>query len=314
MILTRTAGALLAASLSVLAACGGDDAADRADTTPATTAATTTGAAPVLATTSIWADITSNVACGTPIRALIPAGADPHSYEPSLRDREAVEAARTIIANGLGLEVPVLPLLEASSAEVVEIAPHVDILHHDAPAGPEGEQADEHADGDPHIWQDPRRVAGAVDVIAAALEADGIDTCADAYRDELLALDGEIETLVGGLPPESRLLVTSHDALAYFADRYGFTIVGTVIPSIDTMAEANAADLAALSATVEELQVPAVFTEELSSSADATALAERLGVLVVPLVTDALGTEPGTDTYVEMMRHNAALIVQSLAP
>jgi zinc/manganese transport system substrate-binding protein len=329
MILTRVA--VVSSLLVVGAACGGGggggggggDADADAD-------------APVLATTSIWADISSGVGCGAEIPALIPAGSDPHTFEPSLRDREAVERATTVIANGLGLEESVVPMLDAAAdgqgVNVIEMTLDVDVLTGDDDDRADEQHADEQHDdeqhddeqhddehghaegGDPHVWQDPRRIAGTLDTIATALAANEIATCTDEYRAELVALDAEIEALLADLPDDARVLVTSHDSLAYFADRYGFEIVGTVIPSTSTLAETNAADLAELADAIEVRNVPAIFTEELESTADADALAERLGVRVVPIVTDSLTDDPATDTYVEMMRHNASLIAQALAP
>jgi len=345
MILSRTPALPLAAIAAlVLAACGDDAAGETSpdDGTPA-----------IVATTSIWADITSEVACGADIPAVIPAGADPHSYEPSLRDREVLEDAEIVIANGLDLEEPLLDVLNAVSsteaASVLEVSIYVDVLvgddhdedhdsedHDSEDHGDEDHDSEDHdsedhdsedhgevpaddghghgADGDPHFWQDPLRVAGALDAIATAVAAQGLPTCTDAYRDELIALDAEITDTLAVVPDGSRVMVTSHESLAYFADRYGFEIIGTVIPGTSTLAQTNAADLGALADEIELLGVPAVFTEELESTADADALAERLGIAVVPLVTDALTDDPETDTYVEMMRTNAAKIAAALAP
>ena len=332
MVLSRTllrALASVAALTVVLSACGGDggsgsDTEDESSDGPA-----------VVATTSIWADVTSQVACGTDIPAVIPAGADPHGYEPSLRDRETLDNAAVVVANGLALEESLIDILDTVAADsdvrVLEVSDHVEVLtgddehsddDHDETEHAEEDSDDEHSDdehdhgegGDPHLWQDPSRVAGALDAIAAEVSAQGLETCTEQYRSELLALDAEIEQQLAELPASSRLLVTSHDSLAYFADRYDLEIVGSVIPSTSTLAEASAADLADLAAEIERLGVPAVFTEELESTTDADALAARLGIAVVPLVTDALLDDPDADTYVEMMQTNATAIATALAP
>jgi zinc/manganese transport system substrate-binding protein len=292
MVLNRRGNPAVIACIAALAtSCGGDD-----------TARESSG---IVATTSIWADITSEVLCNAPVTTLIPAGADPHDFEASLSDRELLENADVIIANGGGLEGQMLVLIDtvaSSGVEVVEMMPVVETI-----------------EDDPHIWQDPLRVIDTIDAIAAVavaagLDADAVAVCADAYRDRLSGLDIEIAGQLAPIPPESRLMVTSHDSLAYFANRYGLEIVGTVIPATNTLAESNAADLAALADTIEAQDVPAVFTEELESSSDADRLAQRLGVAVVPLVTDALTDDPGGDTYIEMMRSNATAIAETLAP
>jgi zinc/manganese transport system substrate-binding protein len=278
---------------------------------------------PIVATTTIWADVTSNVACGDEVTSIVPAGADPHSFEPSLRDRAAIDAADVVIANGNDLEHSLVDVLQTASeddVEVIELTSHVELLHdeHDEHDEQAGDETDDHGTDDPHFWQDPSRVAGVVDVIASAVVAAGadanrIDRCAADYRAELLALDAEIAEILSGLPPARRLLVTSHDSLGYFADRYDFEVVGTVIPASNTLAETSAAELAELAELIEQLQVPAIFTEQLESTADADALAERLGVRLVPLVTDSLVEEGGGDTYVEMLRGNATKIAEALA-
>ena len=315
MILRWRSVAGLTAALLPLGACGGSNSA-ASDGTPAD------ASSDLLATTSIWADITSNVACGEPVGSLIPAGADPHSFEPSLKDRQSLEEAGVVIANGGGLEGSLTELLAAAidnGVNVVELAPHVDVL---GAGSDEHTTADEHGhdlDGDPHFWQDPTRVAGALDVIAdavvaAGLDADAVAACTHAYRDELMSLDAAITQQFAPIPVESRQLVTSHDSLAYFADRYQFQVVGTVIPATNTLAEVSAGELAQLERTITERRVKAIFTEQLESVSDADALAERLGVRIVPLVTDSLTAQPPGNTYAGMLRSNATLIGQAVSP
>jgi zinc/manganese transport system substrate-binding protein len=315
MVLTSRSGTVaagLAAGISaiLLAACGGGPE---------------TSEPSLVATTSVWADITSQVACGAPVAGLVPAGADPHTYEASLRDRELLGRATLVVANGAGLEATTHDLLDAVAADgvnVLEVATHVDLLaddhdtdHDDDHDTDQDEDAGDdhgHGEGDPHFWQDPTRVAGALDVIASALEAAGLPTCADDYREQLLALDAEVATILAGVPTDGRVLVTNHDSLAYFADRYGFEVIGTVIPSTSTLAEPSAGGLAELAELVEDRSVRAIFVEAGESSADAEALAERLGVAVVPLVTGALTDEAAT--YADMMRTNATVIATALTP
>jgi zinc/manganese transport system substrate-binding protein len=317
MILSRSASvAAVLALAGGLAGCGDGTSG----------AAAEAAKQPIVATTTIWADVTSNVACGDEVTSIVPAGADPHSFEPSLRDRAAIDAADVVIANGNDLEHSLVDVLHTASdagVEVIELTSHVELLHaeqaeHDEHDEQAGEETHDHGTDDPHFWQDPSRVAGVVDVIASAVVAAGadatrVDRCAADYRAKLLALDAEIAEILSGLPPARRLLVTSHDSLGYFADRYDFEVVGTVIPASNTLAETSAAELAELAELIEQLQVPAIFTEQLESTADADALAERLGVQLVPLVTDSLVDEASGDTYVEMLRGNATKIAEALA-
>ena len=119
----------------------------------------------------------------------------------------------------------------------------------------------------------------------------------------------------GRCPQRAGSSWTNHDAFGYFADRYNFEVIGTVIPSVSTLAEPSPASLEALAELIEETGVPAIFSEYLSHSRDvAAALADRLdGVSVVSLYSGALGPEgSGAETYLAMMRVNAQTIADAL--
>lgn len=290
---TCSGAALVAAAVLSLAGCGASGEGGSAAPGPPA----------LIATTTIWADVTSHVACGEHVDSIVPAGTDPHQFEPSLRDRERLTKAGAVIANGAGLEQSLADLVDTAAGDgvpVVAIADHVDIV-----------------DGDPHIWQDPRRVLAAIDVIEPAVVATGRDAakiadCADEYRSELTALDHEIETTLAAVPPERRVLVTNHDAFEYFASRYGFEIIGAVIPSSSTLGESSAGQLADLADLIEAHHVPAIFAERLGSATEADALAKRLHVDVVELDSDALEPDGPASTYTGMMRANAAAIATAL--
>ncbi len=306
---TRTGARMVAVACLAASGCGSGDGEPAA------------GVSGLVATTSIWADIASNVACGDDVLTLVPAGGDPHAFEPSLQDREQLERASLVVANGAGLEEGLLDLLATvadGGTNVIEMAAHIDLI---VDAGQNDGHDDEGVpgEGDPHVWLDPRRVAAALDVIAAALIAGGrdageIERCLAGYQDDLMALDAELARLTDGLPIENRVLVTNHDSLAYFADRYGFEVLGTVIPSTSSIAETDPATLAALAATIGERGVPAIFVEESETSADAEALARRLGVAIVPLTTGSLAADDPASTYVGMLRTMTAGITEALAP
>jgi len=135
------------------------------------------------------------------------------------------------------------------------------------------------------------------------------------YGATLAELDDTVSAIVDTLPPDDRLLVTNHDSLSYFADRYGFTILGSVIPSPSSLAATNPAELEALAGLVADTGVPAIFAETQHSSSDTEALADRVGdVEVVTLQTDTLG-EPGSDTddYVSWLTVTARSIVDALS-
>lgn len=188
-----------------------------------------------------------------------------------------------------------------------------------------GEAEDPHAahgEGglDPHFWFDPLRVQQAINNIADRLAA--IDprnqtfyrANADAYTQELNDLHHWIQEQSNALPPERRLLVTSHDAFQYFARRYGFQVVGAVIPSISTDAEPTARDLASLIETIEHQNAPAVFTEKSHSTRFAQRVAEATGAaLIGGLYTGSLGAPNGeAGTYLDFMRYNTQTIIEAL--
>ena len=126
-------------------------------------------------------------------------------------------------------------------------------------------------------------------------------------------MDDEIEGILASLHSEDRLLVTNHDALGYFADRYGFQLIGTVIPGGSTLAEANPAGLQELVHLIEETGVAAIFSETTHSSDDAEALGRAAGVKVLSLNTGSLGPAgSGADTYIGFMRSNAQMIAEGL--
>ena len=169
------------------------------------------------------------------------------------------------------------------------------------------------------MWFDPIRVADALPALSqalatqAGLDAAALDECVAAYRSELIAVDDEIDGILASLHPEDRLLVTNHDALGYFADRYGFKLIGTVIPSGSTLAEPNPAGLQELVHVIEETGVAAIFSETTHSSDDAEALGRAAGVQVLSLNTGSLGPAgSGADTYVGFMRSNAQVIAEGL--
>ena len=425
----RKSGLVVAAAAALFAAaCTGTDAeTDAPDATDASSAVPS-----VVTTTSIWGDVVSNVGCddSVSVTTLIPQGGDPHSYEPSLRDRETMGAADLVVANGLGLEERIEDTLEAVAAEgvhVFEVAEHIDTIEfefsgghddhghddhdeedghdheddhghdhdeedghdHDEEDGHDHDEEDGHDDhdeedghddhdeedghddhdeedghddhdeedghddhdeedghddhedddhghmdddhdhedehghdhsgDDPHVWFDPQRVAGVLgeladELIHAGADADTINRCLDSYREALENTDAEIAEILDAVPTDRRILITNHDAFGYFADRYGFEIVGTVIPSLSTAAETNPALLEEMAEIIEHEGVPAVFSETTHSDADIQALATAAGdISVVQLLTGSLAPEGEEgDTLIGMLRFNANAIADAL--
>ena len=296
-----------------LAGCGG---------TAGTTTSGACGALDIVVTTSILGDVVSRVAGeGATVEVLMPIGADPHSFQASASQAAALREGDLVVVNGLGLEEGLSDVItgaEADGATVVAAASFVETIPFAALAG---DGAGESFDLDPHIWTDPQRMAevaaGLGEVLAAADPAcaGARRAAAAAYSRELLDLDGEIAGILAVIPAEQRKLVTNHRSLGYFAERYGFEVVGAIIPGGATLAEPSPADLAALTDTLRREGVRAIFTESTRPAALAEALAAELGeqVAVVGLYTESLGEAgSGAETYIGMQRLNAERIAAAL--
>ena len=283
----------------------------------------------IVVTTSILGDVVTEVTAGTgaDVEVIMPLGADPHEFSPSTRQAEAMLEADLLVVNGADFEEgmhDVLDRVEEGSTPVFAFADHVELLPfaETEEEHAEEESEDEHTD-DPHIWTDPTRIAAAVPALADALtgveglDATAVEAGADEYVTALEELDAEIESTLAPIPEERRVLVTNHEVFGYFADRYGFEVVGTVIPSGTTLAEPSSGELEDLAAVVEDRGVPAIFAETTQSTQLAEALAGSVGgdveVEVVELYTESLG-EPGSgaDTYLGLMRTDADLIAGAL--
>jgi zinc/manganese transport system substrate-binding protein len=281
----------------------------------------------VIVTTSILGDVVSHIAGESiDMQVMIPAGVDPHDFSPSAQQVASISEADLIIANGLDLEEgleDVLAQAESEGLAVFEVAPEVNPLpnaaHQEVGETAEGEHP--HGAFDPHFWQDPERMVTATALIASALINDaGLDPQATSegaasYGLEVERAHLEAETALSIVPPDRRVLVTNHDAFSYFADRYGFEVIGTIVPGGSTLGEPSSGDLAALVRLIVDTGVPAIFVENISSPDLASTLAAETGreIKVVELVSDALG-EPGTATgsYIDLILFNARAIAVAL--
>lgn len=282
----------------------------------------------VVATTTILGDIASNVVgdAGT-VSVVMPLGADPHDFRASSQQVATMQGADLVVSNGLDLEeglLDVLASLEADGVTVFHAADAVDALEgghgeddHEGDEGHEGEEGHEHEGLDPHIWMDPTRMAAVVTALGAELDAAhpglGFAERAEAYATELEALADEIDLQLASIA--NRHLVTNHDSLSYFADRFDFVVVATVIPGQSTQGEASSSDLATLVETIEDEGVTAIFADNTDTTALAEAVAAEIGsaVAVVELFTGSLGDDDsGASTYIDMMRTNASRIAEAL--
>jgi zinc/manganese transport system substrate-binding protein len=307
---------LLVLVVSLLAACGDDDD-NRADVPQPDGLA-------VAATTTIIADLARNVAGErASVTAIIPAGADPHDFEPTPDDVEQIADADVVLEHGLGYDVWAHDLVAQSgtNATVVEVTDGVKLI-----AGGEGEHHehvdDDHGDheDDPHVWFDVENVKVMTTNIRDALIAvdpagrETYDANTEAYLAELDELDGWIHAQVATIPEGDRKLVTSHEAFGYYVAAYGFEYVGAVVPSLDSQAQPSARQVDELLALIESEGVRAIFTETTVNPDLAETIANEAGIEVVTdLYSDSLSDDGSeTDTYIGMMRHNTTAIVEAL--
>jgi ABC-type Zn uptake system ZnuABC Zn-binding protein ZnuA len=280
----------------------------------------------VIATHSILGDLAQNVAGdAVELTILVEAGSDTHTFEPSPADIADIAQADLILENGLEFEGWLNELYEASesTAERVVVTNGLTLLAAGEEHEHETEGEHEHGEHDPHVWHSVANAIGMVRAIRDALvEADPANANtyqanADAYTAELQALDQWVFEQVETLPAGRRKLVTSHDTFSYFAERYGFEIVGTALGSISTeTADPSAGEMAELVEAIRAAAVPAIFAEEVASSELMGQIAAEAGVtLGPPLYSDALG-QPGSagDTYLNMMRYNVTTLVNTLRP
>jgi zinc/manganese transport system substrate-binding protein len=177
---------------------------------------------------------------------------------------------------------------------------------------------------DPHFWTDPARMRTAVDVITARLiedvpgiDAQAVEANADAYRDELAALESRIQDTVDGIPTENRALVTNHHVFGYFAERYGFDVIGAIVPSGTTLASPSASDLDSLASAIRSSGVPAIFVDSSQPDTLGQVLADEAGldVAVLSLYSESLtSAKGGAPSYIDMMDTNVETLARGLSP
>ncbi len=273
-----------------------------------------------VATESFLADIARNIA-GDRIAftSIIPAGMDPHAFEPVPSDIVKVSRSQILVENGAGLETWLQPILDNANGERFVVDASTGLTSR-APS-PDKAGQDESVSGmDPHFWLDPVLVISYVANIREGLiqvdpaGASGYKSRADAYIAQLEDLDRWIQSRVAEVPPEKRLLVTNHETLGYFADRYGFKVIGSIIPGTSTGISPGAKDIAALEEKIKTTGAAAIFIEMGSNLDLATQIGRETGVKVITdLYTHSLSDENGpAPTYIDMMKHNVNLIVNAL--
>ena len=286
----------ICAAMLLVTACSSSDATPETNTQLPT----------VVVTYSVLGNIVEQlVGDAATVITLIPDGQDPHEFEPSAKDIESLNNANIVVSNGLDFEEGLEENLEnakTAGVNVFMVADHVTVREVD-------ETTHNHSAFDPHVWLSPGAMLEMLpelsEAISAAIGAD-LGAQRTALESTLAALDSEIKQIMSGFTCE---LVSGHDEMGYFADRYGCEVIGAVIPSLSTTSEASAGELADLKAKIETYGVPAIFTGLGTSPAVAEQLASELGVKAVTLSTHFLD---GAATYQEFMLRMTNQIAEAL--
>ena len=302
-------------ALAAAAACTGGDEGDDDG-----------GRLQVVASTGIIAHFAEQIAGeDADIVAVIPAGADAHSFSATTTDIRNISAADIVIVNGFNLEEGALGTIFEhlpDDAQLVVAAEGIDPLeggHHE-----EEEEDEEDAAGggiaaaegvDPHMWLTVPNAMVYIRNIANGLVAADPDNASayrereEAYLAELQALDEEVRATIAGIPPERRVLIVYHDAFQYFAAEYGLELAAAVLPASPSQ-QASAAAVAEIIDIVARRNVGAVYREPQFAAAALEAIAGEAGVRVLTLYSGAFTDE--VSTYIEAMRANAKALAEGL--
>ena len=277
------------AAVALGAACGQDDEAEDS------------GQIKVTATLGLFGDLVRQVGGDrVQVSALVPDGADVHTYEPPPSEIARLGQAKLVVMNGLDLEAGLEETVRenaSSSATVLELAAGLPTLQ-----------------DNPHLWLNVQNGMAYVERIRDALAsvdpagADIYRANAEPYLSQLQQLDLEVATAIESIPTEQRKLVTFHDAYPYLAQGYGLEIVGFVVESAGS--EPSAQEVADLAKAIRDQHVPAVFKEPQFSARILELAADDAGVEVCSLYSDAFTDE--VKSYVDLMRFNARELARCL--
>ncbi|MBK1783448.1 zinc ABC transporter substrate-binding protein AztC [Prauserella cavernicola] len=272
----------------------------------------------VVVTTNILGDLTREVVGDeAPVTVLMKPNADPHSFAISAQEAAMLEQAGLVVHNGLGLEEGVQRNVDAAAeagVPTLAVGDEVDPIRY------RGDEQD--GASDPHFWTDPARVRTAVEVITERVvrDVEGVDEAAvranaAAYLERVDELDRWMTERFAEIPEQRRKLVTNHHVFGYLAQRYGFEVVGAVVPSGTTLASPSPSDLSDLAGTIREAGVGAIFADSSQPDRLARVLADQAGVDVdvLALFSESLSEAGGgAPTYLDMMRANTDTIVTGL--
>lgn len=256
----------------------------------------------VVVTYSVLGDVVSQlVGDVADVHVIIPNGADPHEFEPSAKDVESINKASLIVANGGNLEEHLIRIID--QAHQIGVPLFVMADHVTTRMMP--------ADGtetiDPHLWLDPMTVSQAIPDLArelgTVLNVDLTSRAIEVQQD-LVKLSSDVSAIISNI--ENCTLVTGHDEMGYFAARYGCTVIGAIIPSLSTSAEATAGQIAELKQLASASGVRAIFSDRGAPTRVATQLAQELNVQLVVFSTHMLENGDHYKEFILRISHRIA--------
>ncbi len=295
------------------------DSSDSEATTDSETTASDTAdesAINVVASYSVICDITAQIVDGgAELNCLIPSDQDPHTYQAKPSDREAIDTADLVFYAGLNFEPAIIGMATASDSEAPKIALHDEAVQQVIEVEEEGE-----VNPDPHIWHDVENGLAMVALILdnlVAVDPDNADVYtqnAEQLTAELAALDTWIPEQIATIPEAQRRLITTHDAMGYYAQAYDLTVEGTLL-GVSTEEEPTATEVKELSTAIQEKGIPTIFAELTADDRVLKTVADEAGVVISEnvLLADGLGPEgtPG-ESYTGMLVYNTCAIVEGL--
>ena len=326
--------AVLAIGWGLVGCSGAQNATNPVSESPAATQTQASRAAnlpKVVATTGVICNITKEIAQSSiDTTCLLQPGDDPHAYQTKPEDRKAIETANLILYGGYNHEPSIIKLIQSSSNSAPKIAVHELAVpkpligEHEHEHGEEKAQKQPHAEGEkvpnPHVWHNPQNGLRMVEIIRDELievsptNAQLYTKNAASLTDELQKIDTWIKAQIATIPAQKRKLVTTHDALTYYADAYGLEIAGA-LQGVTTEEQPIAARIAELSSEIKAAGVPTIFAETTTNPKLMQTVAREANVKISDkeLYSDELGG-PGTgaDTYQGMLKTNTCAITSGL--
>ncbi|MBI1876870.1 MAG: zinc ABC transporter substrate-binding protein [Chloroflexi bacterium] len=253
------------------------------------------------------------------LSGIVPEGVNSHTFEPAPSDAQKLAQADLIFVNGLKLEEPTLKLAEANKKDGAEI-----ILLGEQTITPDEYLYDfsfpkEAGSPNPHLWPNPMHALRYAEIARDVLvrrdpaNADIYKKNYDAFKARIEALDKAIMAIIASIPEQNRKLLTYHDSWAYFAPRYGMTVIGAIQPS--DFAEPSAQEVAALITQLKTEKVPAIFGSEVFPSPVLDQIAKEAGVQFVDtLRDDDLPGKPGdkNHSYIGLMVEDMKIMATAL--